>query len=199
MKDKLKVLIDEYEKEFMYGGIQQTEEELDGLIDEIGDRKFGTMCEIGIADGGTLWLYAHLFGKPGGKFIVTDMDIREITRRVMNSITERTGITFDVYECKNHKFRLKENVEFLHIDGDHSYTAVKNDYFLNERMVVPGGLIIVHDTLLMEGPMRFRDDIEKSGVRNKTLRGSKNLCDCFGKNRVNPHNREFGMTIIYKE
>lgn len=199
MKPRLKELVDEYESLFMPGGIQQAEEELDGLIDEIGDRKFSTMCEIGIADGGTLWLYSHLFANPETKFIITDMHIRPITIEVMKKITARTGVTFEVHECMNYKFRLKEQVDFLHIDGDHSYDATMNNYFINERMVVPGGIIIVHDTLLMEGPIKFREFIERSGVKNKTLRGSKTLCDCFGKNRINPDNKEFGMTIIYKE
>ncbi len=198
MKPILKTLINEYENLFMVGGIQQAEEELDGLIDELGDRKFTTMCEIGIADGGTLWLYSQLFGAPNAKFIVTDMHIRSVTKRVMKEITKRTGITFEVHECQNYKFKLKEEVEFLHIDGDHSYAGVSNDYFFNARKVAPGGIIIVHDTLLMEGPIKFRTDIEKSGVSNKTLRGKIPLCDCFGKDRINPDGREFGMTLIYK-
>lgn len=196
---RLNELIEEYEKEFMYGGIQQAIDELENLIEEIGDRKFKTMAEIGTADGGTLWLYSNLFGSIGCKFIVTDMDIRPITKRVMAMITERMGVKFEIFECKNHMFRLKEPVEFLHIDGDHSYNATKSNYHFNEGMVVPGGMIVVHDTMLMEGPIRFRKELESSGVKTKTFSGHKTLCDCFGPNRINPTRRLFGMTIIYKE
>ena len=191
-------LIEEYEKLFMYGGIQQATEELESLVDYIGTRKFKTMAEIGIADGGTLWLYSHLFGSKGAKFIVTDMTIRPITKKVMETITERTGITFDVYECKNYMFRLKEPVEFLHLDGDHSYVALRNDYFVNERMVEKDGIIVIHDTYLMPGPIKFREEIEKSEVDCRTFKGINTLCDCFGPNRINPHKRQFGMTVVRK-
>jgi predicted O-methyltransferase YrrM len=50
----------------------------------------------------------------------------------------------------------------LHIDGDHTYGAVKADYLNYARMVRPGGIIAMHD-LLTPGVSGFVLDLEASG------------------------------------
>lgn len=195
---KLHELIKEYEDSFMSGGIQQSLTELEQLVEEIGDKKFGSMCEIGIADGATLWLYAHLFGAYRANFIVLDMDIRSVTKKVMAVIEQRTTVRFEVYERKSMGFVLPDRVDFLHIDGDHGIKEVQYDYQIHSKKVVSGGVIIIHDTLLIEGPSQLRQELEVSGVPSKTFSGTDTLCDCFGPNRVNPQNRAFGTTVIWK-
>ena len=37
-------------------------------------------------------------------------------------------------------------IEFLFIDGDHSYEGVKSDFELYSKILTPGGLIVIHDT-----------------------------------------------------
>ena len=56
-------LIQEYDQMFgeKTGGILQSLDELEQLVDEMGDRKFHSMAEIGSYRGGTLWLYSQLF------------------------------------------------------------------------------------------------------------------------------------------
>jgi hypothetical protein len=191
-------LIKEYEEYFMSGGIQQSYSDLKQLVEEIGDRKFHTMCEIGIADGATLWLYSHLFAANNARFIVLDMDIRSITRKVMMAIEEITNVTFEIHERKSLGFELSSEIDFLHIDGDHGYEEAKYDYDTHSKKVVPGGLIIIHDTLLIAGPSRLRQEIEASGTVSKTFNGADTLCNCFGPNRVNPQNKAFGTTVIWK-
>lgn len=46
-------------------------------------------------------------------------------------------------------------IEFLWIDGDHSYEMVKLDYELWSPFLVDGGIIAFHDTDRREGPRRF--------------------------------------------
>ena len=195
---KLKDLIQEYEEYFMPGGIQQSLSELQQLVEEIGDRKFHAMCEIGIADGATLWLYAHLFAADRAEFIILDMDIRPLTRKVIAAIEETLQIGFLIYEQKSLGFALPDEVDFLHIDGDHGYEEVKYDYCTHSQKVVPGGVIVIHDTLLIDGPIRLRHEIEASGTPSKTFQGTDTLCDCFGPNRSNPLQRPFGTTVIWK-
>ena len=36
-------------------------------------------------------------------------------------------------------------VDFLFLDGDHSYDAVRRDFELYEPLVTPGGLVAFHD------------------------------------------------------
>jgi hypothetical protein len=195
----LKELIKEYEERFMSGGIQQSLEELEQLVKEIGDKKFTKMAEIGIADGGTLWLFAHLFSDNYAQFTVVDMDIRPITKKVMKVLEEKLLITFDVYETKQVGFKFKTSLDFLHIDGDHSYDALKYDYSTHSENVLPGGVIIIHDTMLMDGPIRIRHEIENSAKdRVITLVGHDTLCDCYGRNRINPDNKSFGTTVVWR-
>ena len=194
----LNKLVKEYE-DSIGCEIQQMSDEIEMLMKEIGDRKFESMAEIGVADGGSLWLYTNLFGKEGGRCTVTDMDIRPTAKKVMAAITERMGIQFKVVQCLSHNFILKEPVGFLHIDGDHRYKSVKHDYYINGRAVVPGGIIVMHDTVSVPGPIQFREELERNGVPTKTFRGYENLCSCFGPNKTNPNRRSLGMTIVYKE
>ena len=198
-KHKLEHLIAEYEEYFMPGGIQQSYSELKQLVEEIGEKKFMDLCEIGIADGATLWLYSHLFANQGARFTVVDMDIRPITRRVIAAIEEEMGIMFKIIESKTMGLKLEEGIfDFLHIDGDHGYEEVRYDYYTHSQRVITGGIIIIHDTLLMDGPNRLRQDIEFSGTINKTFKGTDTLCDCFAPNRGNPQNRAFGTTVVWK-
>ena len=37
-------------------------------------------------------------------------------------------------------------IDFLFIDGDHSYEGVKSDFELYSKILTPGGLIVIHDT-----------------------------------------------------
>ena len=195
---KLKDLIQEYEEYFMPGGIQQSKTDLELLVKEIGDRKFISMCEIGIADGATLWLYANLFGAEKARFIVLDMDIRPITRKVIAAIEEQTSIRFEIFERRSLGFILPREIDFLHIDGDHGYEEVLYDFDTHSQKVTKGGIIIVHDTLLIAGPSKLRQEIEDSPIESKTFHGTDTLCDCFGPNRVNPQNRAFGTTVVWK-
>lgn len=195
---QLEDLIAEYEEYFMRGGIQQSKSDLENLVLEIGDKKFQSMFEIGIADGATLWLYSHLFAQEHANFAILDMDIRPITRKVIAAIEENTTVKFDIYERKSLGFALQYEIDFLHIDGDHGYDEVKYDYCTHSQKVVSGGVIIIHDTLLIEGPIKLRQEIEDSGTESKTLKGTDTLCDCFGLNRINPQNRAFGTTVIWK-
>ena len=41
-----------------------------------------------------------------------------------------------------------EGIDFLFIDGDHSYAGVKQDYEDYSPLVRPGGLVAFHDTLM---------------------------------------------------
>lgn len=196
--NKLKDLIKEYETLFLPGGIQQSVEELEQLIGEIKNKKFTSMCEIGIADGGTLWLYTQLFGTKGMIVTITDMDIRPIVHKIMEELNKRMDINFDIHECQGDQFKLTRPVQFLHIDGDHSYEAVARDFYTNNNMVQEGGYIVIHDTMLMAGPIRFRLELEGMGINMKTFGGTTVLCDCFAPNRGNPKYNKFGMTVIIK-
>lgn len=199
-------LIQEYDRLFpvKHGGILQSLDELEQLVTEIGDCKFIAMAEIGSCFGGTVWLYSQLFGADGCRFTIVDIKINPWLRKVIAEIQKRKNINFHVLEMPASVATL-DPIDFLHIDADHRYHMVKADYERHSPKVVKGGIVILHDTLLDEGPgdhksgcIRFRKELEASGANIKTFGGTMMLCDCFGPNKSNPDNRSIGISVIRK-
>lgn len=199
-------LIQEYNQLFpvKHGGILQSLDELEQLVNEIGDRKFHVMAEIGSCFGGTVWLYSQLFGADGCDFTIVDIKIDPWLRKVIAEIKKRKNINFHLIESPSSQATL-DAVDFLHIDADHRYHMVRADYERFSPKVVHSGIILLHDTLLDEGPgdhksgcIRYRKELEANGENIKTFGGIIMLCDCFGPNKSNPENRSIGISIIYK-
>ena len=206
MQKTLYDLIQEYDQMFgeKTGGILQALDELEQLVAEIGNRKFERMTEIGAYRGGTLGLYSQLFGAPGCRFTVVDIKINPIIWDVIKEIESRMLIEFIIKESPSNEAIIKPT-GFLHIDADHRYHMVKADYERFSPFVEKGGIILLHDTLLDEGPgdhksgcIRFRKELEANGENIKTFGGTIMLCDCFGPNKSNPDNRSIGISVIYK-
>lgn len=199
-------LIMEYDRLFpvKHGGILQSLDELEQLVAEMGNRKFASMAEIGSCFGGTVWLYSQLFGADGCHFTIVDIKIDLWLRKVIAEIQKRKNINFNIIEMPSSVAQI-DAVDFLHIDADHRYHMVKADYERFSPKVVPGGVVILHDTLLDEGPgdhksgcIRYRKELEANGENIKTFGGTIMLCDCFGPNKTNPHNRNIGISVVYK-
>ena len=185
------------------GGILQSLDELEQLVAEIGDRKFCSMAEIGSYRGGTVWLYSLLFGADGCVFTIVDIKIGPMVRKVIAEIQKRKDIDFNLYQMESNQAKISA-VDFLHIDADHRYHMVKADYERFSPKVVPGGIILLHDTMLDEGPgpnksgcIRFRKELELK-ENMKTFAGTIMLCDCFGPNKSNPDKRSIGISLIQK-
>ena len=199
-------LIQEYDQMFgeRTGGILQALDELEQLVAEIGTRKFALMAEIGSYRGGTVWLYSLLFGADGCHFTIVDIKIDPMLRKVIAEVEKRKHINFHVIEAKAGEVSL-DALDFLHIDADHRYHMVKADYERHSPKVVNGGIVILHDTLLDEGPgdnksgcIRLRKELETAGTNMKTFGGTIMLCDCFGPNKSNPDKRSIGISVIFK-
>ena len=75
----------------------------------------------------------------------------------LNNVTLIRGFFDDVYPAWN------TPIDILHIDGFHSYEAVKNDYDKWSRFVVDSGVIMFHDTNAIDprfGVKRFFGEID---------------------------------------
>ena len=202
----LRYLCTEYDKRWgeKSGGILQSFDELQQLMDELGSRHYKKMAEIGSYRGGTVWLYAMLFGGLNCKFTIIDIKIHPIIYEVIKELKSRMAIEFEIIESPSHLANFG-TVDFLHIDADHRYHMVKRDYETHYNKVNPGGVIVLHDTLLDEGWGRnksgipkFRKELEASGANIKTFGGTIMLCDCFGPNKSNPDKRSIGISMVYK-
>lgn len=121
-----------------------------------------TVLEIGTSRGGTLFVWARLATKdakivsidlPGGENDWAYPRWKEPFYRTFAS----KGQTIDLIRGDSHSeatvAELKralgdDKVDFLFIDGDHTYDGVKKDYELYAPFVRPGGVIGFHDVAL---------------------------------------------------
>ncbi|MDP9171002.1 MAG: class I SAM-dependent methyltransferase, partial [Acidobacteriota bacterium] len=56
------------------------------------------------------------------------------------------------------------SIDYLHIDGDHSYEGSRQDFFDYKPLVAPGGIVTFHDTNGFQLPcMHTLNDIRADG------------------------------------
>ena len=113
--------------------------------------------EIGTDQGGTFVCWSRLAGMEGLKI---SLDLAngpwgrtfDVVKR--NSYLTTLGNTVSIINGDSHKessyMEVKqtigeEKLDFLFIDGDHSYIGVKLDYHMYRHFVKPGGWIGFHD------------------------------------------------------
>lgn len=111
------------------------------MLRHVADIKPQVIVEIGVDGGGSLATWKAAF-KPR---LLIGIDTNE-----RDELKDYTIIYSDSNDPKTVK-ELKRiiggaPIDFLFIDGDHTYEAVKKDYQLFAPLVRPGGIIGFHDT-----------------------------------------------------
>lgn len=137
----------------------QNPSELIGLAERAEEIKPETVVEIGTARGGTLYVWTQVFDTaqkfisvdlPGGRFGGGYSKGRASFYKTFSD-KEINCIRRDSHKNKTKKI-LKEKLEgkkidFLFIDGDHTYEGVKQDFEMYRDLVSDNGLIAFHDIL----------------------------------------------------
>jgi predicted O-methyltransferase YrrM len=144
--------------------LKQNMGELLSLVKILEARRLENVCEIGTFKGGTLFIWCQLAADkarifsidlPGGPF-GGGYDERAIpffqSFRKHGQMLE--CIRGDSHSPATHE-RLagmigQRQVDFLFIDGDHSYHGVKKDFEDYSPFVGPGGIIAFHDIVKRE-------------------------------------------------
>jgi predicted O-methyltransferase YrrM len=126
------------------------------LVEELRPR---TVLEIGTQAGGTLYCWckladpsAHIVSidLPGGDFGGGYTREREEEMRLH---FPQNGQRLDLIQADSHspqtltdlRSRVDGSLDFLFIDGDHTYEGVKQDFEMYQPLVRSGGLIAFHD------------------------------------------------------
>jgi predicted O-methyltransferase YrrM len=137
----------------------QVEEELASLLEDVKRLAPRTIVEIGTSMGGTLYLWTRLarpdavivsIDLPGGQFGGGYSPLRApIYRRFAREHQALHLLRADSHE-KSTLDRVKsllggEYIDFLFVDGDHTYEGVKQDWEMYSPLVRPGGLVVFHD------------------------------------------------------
>lgn len=140
----------------------QTPEELEWMIRKVKEdmpRRDISIMEIGSMYGGTLWQWLDNFKVEtlvSIDMLVPPYDARYINQKACHESWERWASEkfthFYLFEESSHNVNVIKEIEekelvfdVLFIDGDHTYDAVKKDFFFYRSFVRKGGIVILHD------------------------------------------------------
>ncbi|MGI8958548.1 MAG: O-methyltransferase [Bryobacteraceae bacterium] len=137
----------------------QVRSEISQLLLLVAEARPKTTLEIGTANGGSLFLFtrtaapdAHLISVdlPGGEF----GDGYPIWRIPLYHSFAQPGQQIDLVRADSHSALTRQKIEqmlggakldFIFLDGDHTYDGVKSDFQMYSSLVRSGGLIAFHD------------------------------------------------------
>jgi predicted O-methyltransferase YrrM len=160
------------------GGIhlQQVPEEISELIFDLVERYKKnpvSLLEIGSAAGGNVYVFNY-FLNLHNIVIVDNNKHKKYMKR--NEILK--DISYIEVVGDSHSTEVKSKVastglkfDIIFIDGDHSYSGVKQDFYDYKTLLSKDGLIIFHDTVACEGIKRFTKQIGDSAELFKTYIG----------------------------
>lgn len=143
-------------------GAVQVHEELIQMLDLLRETQPRHIMEIGSEAGGTFWLWCQVAALGGIKISVDKPDGASGSHRFAEpqALAQRTeefkgfAPRVEVVTGDSHSPLVRSRVrtvlgeellDFLFIDGDHSYEGVKSDFDEYRELVRRGGLIAFHD------------------------------------------------------
>lgn len=138
----------------------QNRDEIVRLANQVQQLDPKVVVEIGTYKGGTLWIWCRVaqpelvasIDLPGGAYGGGYDRRRE--RLYRQFLVDRPHATMSFLRADSHEAntaaQLKASlagraIDFLYIDGDHSYAGVTADFHLYEPLVRVGGLVAFHD------------------------------------------------------
>jgi predicted O-methyltransferase YrrM len=145
--------------------IAQKKYEILGLQELLKNEKLERIVEIGTWNGATALLWAMIVSRyPKGKLYCLDLSFyygsfySALTGKTYDKlmykdteyekyVVELKGDTHDREFINKVRNTITEPVDFMFIDGDHSYEGVKADFINYHGLVKKGGYIAFHDIL----------------------------------------------------
>lgn len=142
----------------------QVKEEIVGLLRRLASSPPSTVLEIGTAKGGTLFLFTRIarddallvsvdmpHGDFGGGYPPYMVPLLQSFARASQSLRLVQGDSHKGETLQRVRDLLGgRSVDFLFIDGDHSYEGVKRDFEMYSPLVSKGGIVAFHD--IVPGP-----------------------------------------------
>jgi cephalosporin hydroxylase len=128
----------------------QNPKELKALLTELAKKPPKVILEIGVHKGYSLEVWHKAF--PDAQIIGVENDPHELDPEAIGTAMIVDGDSHDedtVYDVSNLLFR-GEQVDFLFIDGDHTYEGVKKDFEMYKPLVKKGGFIGLHDVWIQD-------------------------------------------------
>lgn len=137
----------------------QIKSEILALMALVEKRRPQIMVEIGTATGGTLFFWSQIlpknselisldlpFGKFGGGYLSTRAKFYKSFAQEQQTIRLISGDSHQPATLQKLQTLLNGRLlDFLFIDGDHTYEGAKADFTTYQKLVRPGGIIALHD------------------------------------------------------
>jgi cephalosporin hydroxylase len=130
----------------------QIRSEISRLLDLVQSRSPKTVVEIGSAGGGTAFLFSRA-AAVGSTLIAIDLEFSDARMEAVEGFSLHgqriVCLRMDSQRQESadrvHELLEGETIDFLFIDGDHSYDGVAADFRFYSPLVTRGGLIAFHD------------------------------------------------------
>lgn len=199
----------------MYAPLQVSSEIL-LLMELVASAKPKTVLEIGTANGGTLFLLArsapsdaHLIsldlpaGEFGGGYSPIRIPLYKSFARKAQRVSLIRGNSHAAESFQRVKSLLNGNrLDFLLIDGDHTYDGVRQDFELYAPLVRQGGIVALHD--VAKHPAGHNCDVDRFWAELKakyrtcefienSAQGWAGIGVVFLDSQVTPHNLDAGL------
>lgn len=176
---------------------KQIRDEVEELLKIIKKARPRNILEIGTADGGTLFLFSKIAEK-NSKVISIDLPNGYPSWRILlyRSFVKDNQRIYLIRSDSHKKETLNkvkkilngEKLDFLFIDGDHSYYGVKKDFEMYGQLVRRGGIIAFHD--IVKGSPKCAGDVWKFWKKIKSNYKNKEIIKNYNQNG-------YGIGIIY--
>lgn len=170
---------------FAVGGFKalQKPAEFMALLECVEAHSPKVIVEIGVGNGGSSWAFSKLKGLE--KLIAIDLpegswggQPSDVQKEAFQYIANCSKAEVSLISGNSQNSECLENlkkvlggreIDFLFIDGDHSYEGVKTDFMTYSPLVREGGLIGFHDICLHPEESgcevkKFWDEIKASGI-----------------------------------
>lgn len=164
-------------------GALQKPEEFAALLDLVDHHAPKIIMEIGVGNCGSTWAFSKLssvehiicIDMPGGPWGGSS---KEDTAKRLEAITQASGVPISFISGNSQgkealeavvKVLGEKTIDFLFIDGDHSYEGVKTDFLTYSPFVSKPGLIGIHDICVHPHVAHcyvnlFWDEVKASGI-----------------------------------
>ena len=158
----------------------QQRSEIEALLFMLSTRRPAVVVEIGTASGGGLLLFARAAARdavivsidlPGGEFGGGYRRWRTPLYRTFAGPRQSVRLIRGDSHAPGTAHRLASilagrPIDFLFIDGDHTYQGVSRDFDLYHPFVRPGGIIAFHD--IVKHPAGIRCEVDRFWEQIKT-------------------------------
>ena len=195
--------------------ISQLRQEIRGLAEVVAEREPENVLEIGTLRGGTFYVWCRYLDT-AEHLVSLDLPGRDLKRRRDDLLHEfAPSKEVDVVRGNSHDDEtfeevadtLDEPVDFLFIDGDHTYEGVKDDFEKYKELAADDAVVAFHDIVPhaetrkdCKKRLREYDDLEERhvGVGHPDWGVSKfwdELVEEYETEEIIAHPKQFGKGV----